>query len=386
MKIKNISPIKKTGGPVLVWVLAALSFIGLLYFANHDRPKYQSSDTSGVEYEVGKVTGILEDRTVTDDTAEGIWRGSMELQIKILTGRYKGETVNTTNYFSALYNVRVKQGDKVSVRIDTTAKGTYQVSVYNYYRVPGLIGCAAFLLLLVLIGGKKGAKSAVSLIFTMVCVIWILLPLALKGCPVLPVTIFVILLGTMATFFLIDGVQKKTVIAVAGSISGVLAGALFSFMAQTLMSVTTYQMDEAETLLLVSTTTSLKVKDLFMCGILIACMGAVMDVAMSIVSSIAEIHVVNPQMTAKELFRSGMNIGRDAMGTMSNTLILAFAGNSLNMMLLIYSYGVGFQQLMNTDFVAIEVIRGIAGSIGIICTVPLVAFIAAEMYGKKDLR
>lgn len=384
MDSKKISPIKKAGGRVLAGVLAALSFIGLLYFANHDRPRYQSSDTSGIEYEVGKVTGILKDNTVVDETTEGIWRGSMELQVKILTGRYKGETVNTTNYFSSLYNVRVKQGDKVSIRIDTTDAGEYQVSIYNYYRVPQLIGCVAvFLLMLVVIGGKKGAKSAVSLVFTMICVIWILLPMALKGFSVLLVTILVILLGTMVTFFLIDGIQKKTVIAVVGSISGVLAGALFSMVSQALMSVTTYQMEEAETLLLITTTTDLKLKDLFLCGILIACMGAVMDVAMSIASAVAEIHSVNPQMRAKELFQSGMNIGRDAMGTMSNTLILAFAGNSLNMMLMIYSYGVGFQQLMNTDFIAIEVIRSIAGSIGIICTVPLVAFIAAEVYGNK---
>ena len=108
-----------------------------------------------------------------------------------------------------------------------------------------------------------------------------------------------------------------------------------------------------------------------------------MDVAMSIASAIAELHEVQPGLKTKDLFRSGMNIGRDAMGTMSNTLILAFAGNSFNMMLMIYSYGVSFQQLMNTDFMAIEVIRSVAGSIGIVCTVPFVAFIAAYVYGRK---
>ena len=131
-------------------------------------------------------------------------------------------------------------------------------------------------------------------------------------------------------------------------------------------------------------TTDLKIKDLFLCGILIAWYGAVMDVAMSIASSIAELHISKSNnWTRWELFRSGMNIGKDAMGTMSNTLILAFAGNSLNMMVMIYSYGIGFQQLMNTDFIAIEVIRSIAGSIGIICTVPFVAFIAATVFAKS---
>lgn len=386
MKKIKLSPIKKAGGRVLVTVLAALSFIGLLYAANMNRPTYQSSDTSGTEYEVGKVTGILADNTTIDENNGGIWRGSMELQVEILTGRYKGETTYVTNYFSSLYNVRVSQGDKVSIRIDTGDSG-YQVSIYNYYRVPQMLGCvAAFVLLLIVIGGKKGAKSAAALIFTMVCIIGILLPLSLKGYSPLWITIFIILICNLLTFFLIDGIQTKTIIASAGSVCGVLEGAAFALAAQWMMSVTTLQTEEAETLLLITTTTKLELKDLFLCGILIACMGAVMDVSMSIASAVAEIHSVNPQLGTWELFRSGMNIGRDAMGTMSNTLILAFAGNSFNMLLMIYSYGIGFQQLMNTDFIAVEVIRSIAGSIGIICTVPIVAFMAGAAFGKKQKR
>lgn len=377
------SPMKKKGGRLLVGVLAALAFLLVIYYANNDRPIYKEGDTSGTSYEVGKVVGILEDHVTVDESTDGLWRGDMKLQVKILTGEYKGETAEVTNYFSSLYNVRVNQGDKVSIRIDENEKG-YQVSVYNYYRVPQIIGAVViFLLLLIVIGGKKGAKSAIGLIFTMVCIIGILLPLTLKGYSPLLVTIMLILICNLVTFFLIDGVQIKTVVAAVGSMGGVLAGAGFAVLAQHFMSVTTYQMDEAESLLLITSTTDLNMKNLFLCGILIACMGAVMDVSMSIASSIAELHTVNPQLTRWELFRSGMNIGKDAMGTMSNTLILAFAGNSLNMMVMIYSYGIGFQQLMNTDFIAIEIIRSIAGSIGIICTVPFVALIASTVFAKS---
>lgn len=377
------SPMKKKGGRLLVGALAALAFLLVIYYANNDRPIYKEGDTSGTSYEVGKVVGILENHVTVDESTDGLWRGDMKLQVKILTGEYKGETAEVINYFSSLYNVRVNQGDKVSIRIDENEKG-YQVSVYNYYRVPQIIGAVViFLLLLIVIGGKKGAKSAVGLIFTMVCIIGILLPLTLKGYSPLLVTIMLILICNLVTFFLIDGVQIKTVVAAVGSMCGVLAGAGFAVLAQHFMSVTTYQMDEAESLLLITSTTDLNMKNLFLCGILIACMGAVMDVSMSIASSIAELHTVNPQLTRWELFRSGMNIGKDAMGTMSNTLILAFAGNSLNMMVMIYSYGIGFQQLMNTDFIAIEIIRSIAGSIGIICTVPFVALIASTVFAKS---
>lgn len=369
---------------LVLLALAAVAFCGLIWFANKDRPVYRSSNMAGTDYEVGRVLRVVEDHKTVDEEMDGIWRGSMTLEVEILTGRYKGDTAIVENYFSSLYNVRVAEGDKISIRIDTTGEDEYQVSVYNYYRVPQMIGCiVAFVLLLVLIGGKKGAKSVAGLAFTVVCILWILLPLALKGYSPLAVTILLILVCNFVSFFLIDGISTKTVVAAIGSMLGVLAGAVFALIAQNAMSITTYQMDEAETLLLITSTTELKIRDLFLCGILISCMGAVMDVAMSICSAVAEIHQVDRSLGMAKLFASGMNIGRDAMGTMANTLILAVAGISLNMMLMIYSYDVSFQQLMNTDFVAIEIIQCIAGSVGIVCTVPLVALLSAAVFGKK---
>lgn len=364
--------------------LAAITFLAVIFFANKDRPVYRSSNTAGTDYEVGKVIRVVEDNKTVDEKMDGIWRGSMVLEVEILSGKYKGDTAIVENYFSSLYNVRVSEGDKVSIRIDTTGEGEYQVSVYNYYRVPQIIICVVvFAALLVIIGGKKGAKSIAGLAFTIVCILWILLPLSLKGFPPLLVTIVLILICNFFTFYILDGIQMKTTIAAVGSMLGVLSGAIFALLAQMAMSVTTYQMDEAETLLLITSTTDLQVKDLFLCGILISCMGAVMDVSMSICSAIAEIHQVQPSLSTGKLFKSGMNIGRDAMGTMANTLILALAGNSLNMMIMIYSYDVSFQQLMNTDFIGIEIIQCIAGSVGIVFTVPLVAFLSAAVFGRK---
>ncbi len=364
--------------------LAAITFLAVIFFANKDRPVYRSSNTAGTDYEVGKVIRVVEDNKTVDEKMDGIWRGSMVLEVEILSGKYKGDTAIVENYFSSLYNVRVLEGDKVSIRIDTTGEGEYQVSVYNYYRVPQIIMCVVvFAALLVIIGGKKGAKSIAGLAFTIVCILWILLPLSLKGFPPLLVTIVLILICNFFTFYILDGIQMKTTIAAVGSMLGVLSGAVFALLAQMAMSVTTYQMDEAETLLLITSTTDLQVKDLFLCGILISCMGAVMDVSMSICSAIAEIHQVQPSLGTGKLFKSGMNIGRDAMGTMANTLILALAGNSLNMMIMIYSYDVSFQQLMNTDFIGIEIIQCIAGSVGIVFTVPLVALLSAAVFGRK---
>lgn len=86
------SPMKRKGGQLLIGVLAALAFILVIYYANHDRPVYKEGDTSGTSYEIGKVVGILEDNVTVDESTDGLWRGDMKLQVKILTGAYKGET------------------------------------------------------------------------------------------------------------------------------------------------------------------------------------------------------------------------------------------------------------------------------------------------------
>ena len=111
-----------------------------------------------------------------------------------------------------------------------------------------------------------------------------------------------------------------------------------------------------------------------------------MDVALGIASAVWELREQNASMTAGQLFRSGMHIGRDAMGTMANTLILAFAGSSLNMLILVQTYDIPFLQLVNTDYICIEIIQSIAGSMGILLTVPIVAFISARMMARGKRR
>lgn len=372
----------------LTYSLAVIALVvvhGLaIYFANLDKPGFLTTDSTGTEYETAKVLSILEDNTVVDESTEGVLKGSMSLKVQILTGRYKGDICFITNYFSALYNVNVKEGNTVSVRIDTTGEGVYSVSVYNYNRAPLLAGLIIlFFALLAIIGGKKGMKAFAGLAYTFVCICFILLPLTLKGYNAIVLTAVLIFITTTVSFILISGIGKKTIAAEVGCMCGVLIAALLGEFACRIGGISTFQTDEAEALLLVKSTFDLKMRGLFTAGILISAMGAVMDVSMSISSAVCELATVNGKMTFKELYKSGMNIGRDAMGTMANTLVLAYVGSSLNMMVLIYSYGVSFSQLINTDFVAIELIKAISGSIGIVCTVPCVSFIAAKLFGKK---
>ena len=190
-------------------------------------------------------------------------------------------------------------------------------------------------------------------------------------------------ISIFVTFVILGGIQVKTMVAAAGSLGGVLLAGGLAWAACQIVHISGMNMDEAEALMLTAVDNGLKIRGLYICGILIAAEGAVMDIAMSISSAVSELHEVNPALTARQLFKSGMNIGRDAMGTMANTLILAFAGTSLNMMIFIYAYDISYIQLLNTDFVAIEIIRSISGSIGIVLTVPLVAAISAHLLARQ---
>lgn len=382
-KNTNNNRINKTTWIKLITFLVAILIIGVLILS------IDSSDIRSVEknirYDKGVVEKVLSDNTQKDSATEGIRRGSQVLQVKMANGPYKGQVVTMDNYLSAQFNVYAKEGTRIMVRVTVYEEGP-NFSVYNYDRsllLYGFIGL--FMVLLCVIGGKKGFSALIGLILTLLVVVKILLPLLLKGFPPLTTTIGVIAFATIVGFILIDGISVKTSSAIIGTIAGVILAGLLAHLAGIFGHINGYQMDEAESLFLIAGSGSgIKITNLLTAGILIASLGAVMDVAMSIASSLHELHEVNASLTTKQLFRSGMNIGKDAMGTMANTLILAFTGSSLNLLLMIYSYGIPYTQLINTDSIAIEIIRGIAGSIGIVLTVPIVALISANMEKRKQ--
>lgn len=359
-------------------------FVLACVWANSSQWESGISDTAGTEYETARVVSILGENLTVDETIEGRYRGNRDMVVEILTGRYAGQTVSVRNYFSALYNIDVAEGDTLSVRIDTTGLDEFEVNVYNYDRIPAVfLALGVFALALILIGGWQGFRALLGLIFTFVAVVWLLLPLALKGWPTVPLTVAIVGITSAVSYYLLGGWQPKFVGAAIGCFCGVAAAALLGQIAIEMLHISAYEMDEAEGLLLARYDTGLQLNGLLLSGILISAEGAVMDTAMSVSSAMAELKLKRPDIAPKELFQSGMRIGRDATGTMANTLVLAFAGSSLNMMVLIYSYHVSFIQLMNTDFVAEEVVRAVAGSMGIILTVPCVAGVCTWLLSRK---
>lgn len=202
-------------------------FVWAILLVNGDQPESGITDTAGTEYETARVLEILQDKTTVDETIEGRLRGSMVLRMEILTGRYAGDEVTVTNYFSAMYNVNVAEGDTLSVRIDTTGLKEYQVSIYNYDRIPWIIAMVVlFCLALVVIGGWQGFRALVGLVFTFVCIVWLLLPLALKGYDTVAVTVVIVAITSTLCFYLLGGWQTKIICAALGTLCGVLIAAL----------------------------------------------------------------------------------------------------------------------------------------------------------------
>lgn len=371
---------KKYGAYILSAALFALLIVlGLLLNA----PDADAEATAAQKriFCVAEVTQILSDNAEEEDWTEGRRIGQQILLLEVLTGEHKGKVFQGENYLSAYSNVDCRVGTRVIMRLDYDDKGDlYVTSIPNYDR--GIV-VAAFLIVfaavLVIIGGKKGAAALLGLVYTLACIWFLLIPMILKGVPPILASVLIVALTTAASIVPLAGLSRKALCAILGCVGGVLAAGLFAWAVGLATPINGFDMSEAEELVLRSGEYGMSISGLLISGILIASLGAVMDVAMSIASSCNELCELNPELGRGQLFRSGMNIGRDAMGTMANTLILAFAGSSLNMLILFRVFDYPLIQVINADAMVIELIQGVAGSVGIILTVPLVAFISSRL-------
>ena len=332
-----------------------------------------------------EVTKVISDNAKADDWSEGRRLGTQELEVRLLEGEHKGETVRAGNYLSAYYNIDARVGTRLIARIAEDDNGEVYIATFVNYDRGWVLGgfLLLFALTLIVVGGKQGVKALFGLVFTMLALWLLLVPLLLRGAPPIPTTIGIVALTAAVSLAALTGYTRKTLCALLGCLGGVAAAGLLAALVGTLTPLNGFNMGEAEELVLRATDHGLTISGLLVCGVLISSLGAVMDVAMSISSACHELKTVHPALTAGELFRSGMNIGRDAMGTMANTLILAFAGSSLNMLLLFRAYDYPTLQIVNSDLMAIEIVQGVAGSIGIVLTVPLVAAVSAALLSRE---
>ncbi len=337
------------------------------------------------EYEKGTVSAVLSDSTFSDDASDGGWRGEQILLVDVKSGQYQGEQLLVYNYVGPLYGVPVQEGDGVSMIISTYSDGSHVATVFEYNRIPALLlVIGLFFAVTLLVGRKTGAKSLLALVVTIVCLFTILFPLLMRGAPTLPTVFLICAYITVVSFTILGGIQRKSLCAMLGTIAGTAIAMLFGMLAQSLCRVNGLRISDVEPLLqLRQTGTPIGLRGLLVAGIIISALGAVMDVAMSISSALEEVHAANPALGFKQLFRSGMNIGQDMVGTMTNTLILAFLGSGFTLILYLYSLGLSRYQLLPSAYLSMEVISGVSSSIGMILAIPLTAAVSAALLGRK---
>ena len=362
----------------LIYVLFVCAFAVFVIKLNQVE-KTELVVRTGQTFEKAKVVKILQDNLEENGTRVG----EQKVRVRMLTGVRTGEGLDITSSSGYLFGAACKPGMKVIV-MQSVAGDSTVASVYTQDR-EGVIYIFAliYLLVLCLIGGKQGIKGCLGLVFTFFCVIFVYLPLVYLKYSPFWTAVFVCFITTLVTMYLIGGPTRKTCAATLGTLVGVILAGVSAWCFSKASGISGYNVSDIETLMTLWNTNRIQVGGLLFSGLLISCLGAVMDVAMSISSAIDEIYRQNLSLSRKELFKAGLRVGRDMMGTDSNTLILAFAGSSVSTLLLDYSYNLPYQQIINSNNIGIAIMQGLAGSFGIVLSVPFTVLICTILFHKK---
>jgi uncharacterized membrane protein len=306
----------------------------------------------------------------------------------ILTCEDKGKTIsgiqavqrieNTTNPLSP----EVEPGDKLLLRfIEGQANEEWQFMQFirtDKLLIFGLI----FIIALLVFGRIKGFNTIISLAFTCIAIFLVFIPSILNGINIYLTSVLICIYTTVMTFLIINGGNRKTLAAALGCFSGVAIAGILTFIMDKVLKLTGFIDEASFELTYLATASPINLRAIIFGAILLGALGAIMDVSMSIASALWEVKEAST-LSFKELFRSGINIGKDVMGTMVNTLILAYIGSSLSTVLILNTTSLSLAYLLNREVVIVEILQALIGSFGLLATLPLASLISAGLYTKK---
>ena len=366
---------KKSITIICMFLLLITSFATFVHATENVEPLTEKSD-----YMVDTKARVMETYGVKEIVTGTVTDKVQEVKIEIIEGDYIGEEF-VTNYVLT-YDIAGKiqayeldVGDKVLVQLTEDQDGNIVATVQDVAREKYIIAMfIIFLLSVVLVGGKQGVKAVLGLFATIVIIYLVLIKGVFTGKDAVIYSIASIVLTIVATFLIIGGWNKKILTAALGTIGGVLSAGIMALIFSKLAKMTGASEDAIQLTINIANI-NFEFRELLFSGIIISALGACMDVGMSIASSLDEIKMKNPEITWQELFKSGMNIGRDVIGTMTNTLILAYVGGSLTLILLFMASNLSILEILNKETIAEQVISALAGSMGVVYTVPITSFV-----------
>lgn len=351
--------------------------------------RYEPLQTTDAVFEKATVNEVI--ATTTEQSVRDTTVTTVIFSATINSGQYKGKTFNMTQLLDEMsppVPEMVEKGDKILVIYSEPEDPSSAVSGWSYGGVNHSAGVllltGAFLALILIIGRSKGVSTIIALIITALSVFLIFIPSVLIGKNIYASTIVITMFVILSSLLLLNGWNKKTLCAVVGNAGGILASGVLAIFINKAFGITGILNSDYLFLTMLEGGISIDLPALIWGGILIGSLGAIMDVAMSLSSSMYELSEQMYEPSFKKLVVSGMNIGRDAIGTMTNTLILAYVGGSMATILLFTAYTRDLVLLLNYEMLLVEVIQAVVGSIGILLAVPITVFFSAWVFLKKN--
>lgn len=340
---------------------------------------FQSLVSDTVSYISGTVLEVVEEDLTPSDLKGGPQLGEQTLTIELKDG----SQITLTNYLTNTHNILAREGMRVVVCVDAPENVEPYYTLYQYDRSVGLgVAVAIFLLLMLLVGGEKGFYATLALAFSLVFLLKITVPVIYSGGSPILAGLAMVLVSTAVTVFLIYGLSPRGVLGIGVVLAGEFVACGLFLLFSLLLHLSGFKSSDAENLLVAAQNTGLNISTVLFAATMIASLGAVMDVAVSLLSALWEVRLADPDITGRGLWRAGLRMGRDMIGTMSNTLIFAFAGGSLTTLLVLMTYGTDPVQLLHSDYIALEMAHGLCGTCAVILTVPLASLVSAAVYPK----
>jgi uncharacterized membrane protein len=342
-----------------------------------ETPGAEATVVSAVREEGQYERGIVEEVALR---GEAIVDGSQQIkayQVRFLSGPLDGQVREMrSDVGSNPYGLEPRKGDTVVVFMQPNGTGDWNLYLEGYDRRAALFWLVVLLVVtLVLLSGWQGVKNAFSIIISIAMIGYILIPLFLRGANPVPVAIVLGGVFTLLTAGFSTGWNRKALVTSVGTMGGALVAYVISIIFANWANLSGLSTEEDR--LFFRQNPTLDPRGLLFAGIIIAAVGVLEDVAVSIASGVSEVRRHQPRATFKQLFISGMVVGRDHMGALANTLVFAYVGASLSSLLLYSQFGGSWLKFINFDSVTDEVIRSLAGTIGLVFTVPITAVLAA---------
>ena len=312
--------------------------------------------------------------------------GEQRCQLEILDGMFQGQTVSGVNMLNgSLEQDKVFQpGDKALVVVSHDGDTITNVTMSDHYRLNWeLVMAIGFAIFLILFAGPTGVRAIASFVLTVLTLWKVLVPLYLKGYNPIWIGLAITLFLTVLIIALVYGFDRRCWAAVSGSFLGILVTCVLGVLFTDLFQIHGAVMSYSESLLY-SGYQDLNLTQIFMASIFIGASGAIMDLSVDITSAVYEVVEKRPDLTWWEATRSGMNVGRAAMGTMTTTLLFAYSGGYVALLMVFMAQGTPVENILNYKYVAAELIHTVIGSFGLVTVAPFTALCAGVFLTRKE--